>query len=248
MAQTNLILNDLLLRTVIAVAVLIISYFISRYIRANLERALSKFGPNFAKKTAEVARYFILFMGAAIAVSVLSLDVMAISIITAAILVFILVSMRDLVLNLAAEFYLMTRRPFKENDWIRIGEIEGTVKSIRGIDTEIITYEGDLVIIPNAYFLKHPIINKSQSLARHVELKLTFPKMKLDRIESAVGEVLKEIRSELFGEPELLSLNEKGDRVEAFISLPIVNVRKLRWLATRITKGFLTRGIEVEVE
>jgi len=116
------------------------------------------------------------------------------------------------------------------------------------MDTEIITYDGDLVVIPNSYFLKHPIINKSQSLARYVELKLSFPKMKLDKLEQAVTEVLEEIKPELFGDPELLSMSEKDQIVEAHVSLPIVNVRKLRWLTARMAKGFLTRGIEVEIE
>ncbi|HDD42829.1 MAG TPA: mechanosensitive ion channel [Nitrososphaeria archaeon] len=248
MIEMNPVLNDLLLRVLIAAAVLILTYFLSRYARVSLERAFSKFGAGFAKKLAEIIRYFIIFMGVATAVSVLSLDVMAISVIIAAVLIFLLVSMRDIVLNLAAELYLATRRPFKENDWVRVGEIEGTVKSIGGMDTEIITYEGDLVIIPNSYFLRNPIVNKSQSLVRYVELKLTIPKMKLDKVEEAVTEVLSEIKPELLGEPELLSMGEKEDKIEVVLSLPIVNVRKLRWLTAKITKGFYSRGIEVEVE
>ncbi len=248
MIQIDPALNDLLLRVLVAAAVLIFAYFISRYSRISLERALSKFGVGFARKLAEVVRYFILFMGAAIAASILSLDIMAISVIIAAILIFLLVSMRDIMLNLAAEFYLAMRKPFKENDWIKVGDIEGTVKSIGSMDTEIITYEGDLVVVPNSYFMRNPIINKSQSLARYVELKLTLPKMKLDKIEAAVEEILKEIKPELFGEPELLSIEETGDRVEVVLSLPIVNVRKLRWLSARIAKEFYARGMEVEVE
>ncbi len=248
MFELNPALNELVLRVIVAILVLVSVYFVSRYVHAHLKRALMKFGSSFANKTAEVARYFILFMGVAIAASILSLDIMAISIIIAAILLFLLVSMRDILVNLAAELYLVTRRPFKENDWIKVGEIEGTVKAIGGMDTEIITYDGDLVVVPNSYFLKHPIINKSQSLARYVELKLIFPKMKLDKLRSALEEVLKELRPELFGEPEILSINEKEKRVEAFVSLPVVNVRKLKWLAARIAKAFFSKGIEVEVE
>ena len=59
---------------------------------------------------------------------------------------------------------------------------------------------------------------------------------------------MKEIKSELFGEPEILSINEREKSIEAFVSLPVVNVRKLSWLAARIAKSFFSRGIEVEVE
>jgi small-conductance mechanosensitive channel len=248
MFQISQALSDFLFRMFIAAAVLILAYFISKYARLSLERMLSKFGLGFAKRVAEFVRYFVLFIGAVIAVSVLSLDVTAILVVTTLILIFFLAGLRDIVLNLAAELYLVVRKPFKDNDHIKVGDIEGTVRSIRGMDTEIITYDGDLVIVPNSYFLKHPIINKSQSLVRHVELKLIFPKMELNEIELAIQEVLKEIKPELFGEPELLSVSEKGDRVEAFVSLPVVNVRKLRWLTSKIAKGFFARGVEVEIE
>lgn len=239
---------NLIVRVISAAAVLIITYFISKYARVSLERSLSRFGAGFARKFAEIVRYFVIFMGAAIAVSVLSLDVMAISVIGVAIFIFLLVSMRDIFLNMAAEIYLAIRRPFKENDWIKVGEIEGTVKSIGGMDTELITYDGDLVIVPNSFFLRNPVINKSQSLARHVEFRLRMPRMRLDKVEGAVEEVLREIRPELFGEPELLSIEETGDEVEVILSLPIVNVRKLKWLSARIAKAFHAKGIEVEVE
>lgn len=241
-------LSDLLLRGLIATAVIILAYFISKYARLSLERMLSKFGLGFARRIAELVRYFVLFIGAVVAISVLSLDMTALSVIMALILILLLVSVRDIALNLASELYLVIRKPFKNNDQIKVGDIEGTVRSIRAMDTEIITYDGDLVIVPNSYFLKYPIINKSQSIVRHIELKLIFHRKELKEIEIAIQEVLTEIKPELFGEPELLSVSEKGDKVEAFISIPIVNVRKLRWLTAKITKGFFTRGIEVEIE
>ncbi|MEM3506309.1 MAG: mechanosensitive ion channel [Candidatus Bathyarchaeia archaeon] len=248
MFQISQTLSDFLFRVFIAATVLILAYFVSKYACSSLERGLSKFGLGFAKRIAKLARYFVLFIGAVIAVSVLSLDVTAILIITILILIFIIAGLRDMVLNLAAELYLVIRKPFKDNDYIKVGDIEGTVISIREMDTEIITYDGDLVIVPNSYFLKHPIINKSQSLVRHIELKLIFTKMELKEVELAIQEVLREIKPELFGEPELLSVSEKGDRIEAFINLPIVNVRKLRWLTSKIIKNFFTRGVEVEIE
>lgn len=241
-------LSDLLLRGLIATAVIILAYFISKYARLSLERVLSKFGLGFARRIAELIRYFVLFIGAVVAVSVLSLDMTAISVIMVLILILLLVSVRDMVLNLASELYLVVRKPFKDNDQIKVGDIEGAVRSIRAMDTEIITYDGDLVIVPNSYFLKYPIINKSQSIVRNIELKLIFHRKELDEVERAIQEVLMEIKPELFGEPDLLSISEKGGKVEAFISIPIVNVRKLRWLIAKITKGFFTKGIEVEVE
>lgn len=240
--------SDVAVRIIIAFAVIIVTYFISNYTRLSLERVLSKFGASFAKRIAEISRYFILLIGVVVAVSVLSLDVTVISIIAVIVSLLILISMRDIVLNLASELYIVMRRPFRENDQIKVGDVEGTVRSIRALDTEIVTYDGEVVIVPNSYFLKHPIINKSQSIVRNIELKLIFQSGKFEEIKPAVQEVLSELKPELFGEPEILSINEMEDKVEAFISLPIVNVRKLKWLTAKITKSLLLRGIEVEIE
>ncbi|MEM1976578.1 MAG: mechanosensitive ion channel [Nitrososphaerota archaeon] len=239
---------NLILRIVSAVMVLVIAYFLSKHARLSFEKSLSRFGTGFASKFAEIVRYFIIFMGAAIAISILSLDVMAISIIGAVIFILVLVSMRDIFLNMAAELYLAIRRPFKENDWIRVGDVEGVVKSIGGMDTELITYDGDLVIIPNSFFLRHPVINKSQSIVRRIEFKLMMPRMDLDRVKETVQEVMKEIKPELLGDPELISIKETGDKVEVIMSLPIVNLRKLRWLSAKIVKAYHARGIDVEIE
>ncbi|MEM0253973.1 MAG: mechanosensitive ion channel [Candidatus Bathyarchaeia archaeon] len=247
-AYMSQLIGDIALRIIIAGSIIIVTYFISNYTRLSLERILSKFGASFAKRIAEISRCFILLIGVVVAISVLSLDVTAISIIAIVISLLVLISARDIVLNLASELYIVMRRPFRENDQIKVGDVEGMVRSIRALDTEIVTYDGEVVIVPNSYFLKYPVINKSQSIVRNIELKLIFPGRKFEEIKPVVQEILSELKPELFGEPEILSINEMEDKVEAFISLPIVNVRKLKWLAAKITKSLLSRGIEVEIE
>lgn len=247
-AYMSQFVSDLIIRIIVAVAILIATYFISNYLRSSLERILSKFGASFARRIAEISRCFIFLIGVVVAVSVLSLDVTAISIIAVVVSLLVLISARDIVLNLASELYIVMRRPFRENDQIRVGDVEGIVRSIRALDTEIVTYDGEVVIVPNSYFLRYPIINKSQSIVRNIELKLIFHDKKFEEIKPVIQEVLSELKPELFGEPEILSINEMENKVEAFISLPIVNLRKIKWLTAKIAKSFLLRGIEVEIE
>ncbi|MEM4603292.1 MAG: hypothetical protein QW842_05775, partial [Candidatus Nezhaarchaeales archaeon] len=63
---------NLLLRIVMAIIAVASACFISNYARSSLERVLSKFGAEFAKRVAEVFRYFIIFIGVVAAISILS--------------------------------------------------------------------------------------------------------------------------------------------------------------------------------
>ncbi len=240
--------DTLLYRIIIAAAVMTLAYLFSRYLRMYLKKILSKFGADFAAKFSEVTRYFILILGAVVSFSILSLDIMVISIILGGIFILTLISVRDILLNMAAEIYLRVRKPFDEGDWIRVAELEGRVRTIGSLDTEIVASEGERIIIPNSVFLNHPIINKSQAIATYVDVKLIFPEISIGKVESTVRNALREIRPELLGEPEILSINEKDNRVEVVVTLPIVNLKKLRWLINRLSKEFYRQGIEVEIE
>ena len=243
-----MIQDTFLYRIIIAAAVMTLAYLFSRYLRMYLKKILSKFGADFAAKFSEVTRYFILILGAVVSFSILSLDIMVISIILGGIFILTLISVRDILLNMAAEIYLRVRKPFDEGDWIRVAELEGRVRTIGSLDTEIVASEGERIIIPNSVFLNHPIINKSQAIATYVDVKLIFPEISIGKVESTVRNALSEIRPELLGEPEILSINEKGNRVEVVVTLPIVNLKKLRWLINRLSKEFYRQGIEVEIE
>ena len=243
-----MIQDTFLYRIIIAAAVMTLAYLFSRYLRMYLKKILSKFGADFAAKFSEVTRYFILILGAVVSFSILSLDIMVISIILGGIFILTLISVRDILLNMAAEIYLRVRKPFDEGDWIRVAELEGRVRTIGSLDTEIVASEGERIIIPNSVFLNHPIINKSQAIATYVDVKLIFPEISIGKVESTVSNALREIRPELLGEPEILSINEKDNRVEVVVTLPIVNLKKLRWLINRLSKEFYRQGIEVEIE
>ena len=74
-----MVLNEFLLRAIVAAAVISIGVAVSGYLRDALERFLSKFGKGFAAKVSEGLRYLIIIFAAVIAFSILSLDIMAVS-------------------------------------------------------------------------------------------------------------------------------------------------------------------------
>ena len=59
-------------------------------------------------------------------------------------------ALKDILSNLVSGVLLLAMRPFEIGDQIAIGDTEGTVENIELRATQIRTYDGRLVLIPNA--------------------------------------------------------------------------------------------------
>lgn len=187
-------------------------------------------------------------MGAVIAFSILSLDIVVLTGISIVIIIIMLISMRDVFSNYAGEIYLRIRRPFSEGDFIKVGNLFGRVISINSQDVELVSIKGDRIIIPNQFFLKNPIINRSSTMPTSIELKIIIKESTTEGVEKTVMEVLNEVRPELFEDPRIISINEINGKTEVNLVLHIVNQRKIKWLINKISQEFHKRGVEIEIE
>lgn len=239
---------SLIIRIILAVVIIVLSIFLGSKLREIITKELGKFGQAFASKFAEVLRYFLIILGVIIAFSILSLDLLVLTGISIGIFIVVLISMRDVFSNYTGEIYLRVRRPFSEGDFIKIGKISGRVLSINSQDVEIVSLEGERIIIPNQFFLKHPVINKSTTMPTSIELKIVFKESKFERAEETVMEALNEIRPELFEDPKIISINQVDNRIEVNLLLHIVNQRKMKWVINRLSSELHRRGVEIEIE
>jgi len=62
-----------------------------------------------------------------------------------------------------AGFVLLISRPFEVNDWVVIDQEEGVVTDISIFNTEIRTFDNEVVVIPNDEVTKNNIINRSRN-------------------------------------------------------------------------------------
>ncbi len=239
---------SLILRIVFAVLSIILSVFLGSKLRDIIIENLSKFGHAFASKFAEILRYFLMILGAVIAFSILSLDVIILTAISIGIFIVVLISMREIFSNYAGEIYVRIRRPFSEGDFIKIGEFTGRVLSINSQDVELVSIEGERIIIPNQVFLKHPVINKSSTMPTSIELKITIKDSEPEKVEETITEVLNEIRPELFEDPRITSITRTDDKTEVNLLLHIVNQRKMKWIINKLSGEFHKKGVEIEIE
>lgn len=79
-------------------------------------------------------------------------------------------ALQDIMQNLAAGVILLIQQPFVLGDAVKIADQEGTVTGISLRTTELRTWDGRLMLIPNASILSSVIVNYSRAERRRVEV------------------------------------------------------------------------------
>src|SRR5512138_1074544 len=84
-------------------------------------------------------------------------------------------ALQDVMKNFAAGIILLLQQPFRVGEAISVAGFEGTILAIDLRATEMSTFDGRLVSIPNATILTNPIINYTRAARRRVDLPLELP-------------------------------------------------------------------------
>ncbi len=107
-------------------------------------------------------------------------------------------ALQDVMKNFAAGIILLLQQPFRVGEAINVAGFEGTILAVDLRATEMSTFDGRLVSIPNATVLTNPITNLTRAPRRRVDLSLQISpsadlewtrKVVLDAIRAAPGVV-----------------------------------------------------------
>jgi small conductance mechanosensitive channel len=79
---------------------------------------------------------------------------------------------QDIAANLMAGIYLSVRRPFRRGHLIKAQDYFGIVQEVNLRWTEILTQQGQLVLIPNKQVFENPIMNYTIRGSRRVDITL----------------------------------------------------------------------------
>lgn len=120
---------------------------------------------------------------------------------------------QDTVSNLFGGFTVLTDKPFKINDRVKIAGFDGTIKEIGVRSSRLVTLEGRMVSIPNSNFTKNPIENISSEPSRKIVLNLGLTYDMTDKQIELAMNLLKEIaeNNDNIEENVLTSFNGFGD-------------------------------------
>lgn len=81
-------------------------------------------------------------------------------------------ALQDISRNIIAGMLLLVQKPFEIGDLVRIEEFTGRVQSIDMRSTELVTLDGNNVLIPNANVFTMPIVNYSRVSTRRIEITI----------------------------------------------------------------------------
>lgn len=148
-------------RVGIAIVVLAFGIVIARGVRALLRRYLMRSkSPSFATVISKMVGWIVVVLASLLAVTVVFPSVRPVDVLASLGFVSIAVgfAFQDILENLLAGLLLLFREPFRSGDEIEVDGHSGTVKRITIRETEIRTFDGRKVLIPNADVYKNALV------------------------------------------------------------------------------------------
>ncbi|HEX6303851.1 MAG TPA: mechanosensitive ion channel [Anaerolineales bacterium] len=161
-------------KVILALIVFIISLYLagltSRLVRRAMERR--KTDPEAGLLITKITRWTVIFLGAMVALQQVDFNVTAF-LTGLGILGFTVgFALQDVSKNFVAGLLLLIQQPFDVGDSIKVTGFAGTVMVIDLRATEIHTFDGQVVLIPNADVFTNPITNYTRAKKRRVEVSV----------------------------------------------------------------------------
>ena len=199
---TGVTSTDVIAAIVVAVATVVIAMIVGYVTRRRLSRPDSD-TVQLARFAATAARWIVLFMGGALTLSFLGLDVAWFTIIIVLVIVVVLFVARPLLEKYTAGLAIGTATAFGIGDDIGVKDYEGEVLEITGRSTVLRLRDGKRVHIPNTDFVNQDIIVFTTDQKRRTEIELEVADdghISVEKVERVILDALREV-AQVSGEP-----------------------------------------------
>lgn len=159
-------------------------------------------------------------------------------------------ALQDTLGNLASGIMIMVNQPFDEGDYVQIGGVGGTVKSVSIVATTVVTPDNQVIIIPNKNVWGNIITNVTASTTRRVDL--VFGISYEDSIPEALEVMERVVKSHpaVLKDPEpVVKVHQLADSSVNFICRPWVRTKdywNVYWdLTHQMKEAFDAAGISI---
>ncbi len=144
-----------------AVAFLFLGWLVNRFSDLLIARAVKRRGggSHASKSAQKVSKYVIYSLTFVVVLGVLGVPLSALGASIGLIGLGISFALKDLIANFISGIFILVNQPFKIGDQIEVAGESGTVKDIQVRATELRTYDGRKVIVPNSTLYNDTVIN-----------------------------------------------------------------------------------------
>jgi small conductance mechanosensitive channel len=188
---------DALPRVGVAAAIILVGWLLARALRWLLHRRFSRTRTaSFARVMSKIASWIFVFLVVLVAVAITFPSVKPVDLLAG--LGFFSVAVgfafQDILENTLSGILLLFRQPFRSGDQITVMERSGTVQGITIRETQLVTYDGELVVIPNRDVYKNVIDVHTHHDVHRVSFQVGIayendPDEAVDVIDAALGRV-----------------------------------------------------------
>lgn len=156
--------------------VAILIFIIGRFIIKKFSNLLPKFfektnwEPSLEKFMEQIIKIFLYIMLVLLIINIVGSQTVSLAALIGAAGLAVGMAVKDNLANFAGGVMLLVNRPFKIDDFIEVQTIKGTVKKIGILYTEIVSFDGKLIFVPNGPLSTGNITNYSAETERRLEL------------------------------------------------------------------------------
>jgi small conductance mechanosensitive channel len=173
-ASTVWIANNVT-RILTAIIVLFVGFWLARVISRQARSLLPhtrRVDTTLAPLLSQVVRYSIIIITVVIALSQFGIQTTSILAVLGAAGLAVALALQGTLSNIASGIMLIWLRPFSVGDFIDAEGITGSVREIGLFATELRTYDGIFIFVPNSRLWNAKIMNYSREANRMVEIKI----------------------------------------------------------------------------
>ncbi len=180
----------------VAIIILVAVVLLGKLFKKGVFKVLSRIYSNteLARIISKVVYFIFLIIGVMFALSVLHLDKTVSSVLAGAGVIGIALSFafQDIAANFVSGLIMAAKKPFEIGDVIEVDGIIGSVLFIHLRTTELMTLDGNEIVIPNRKIFSNPYINYYNIKTRRIELEVGVGYGEnLDEVERVTLEAIK---------------------------------------------------------
>ncbi len=149
-----------------------------------------KLAGRFIYNIAKVALLVIYFIAV---LTVLGIDTSSLVAVLAASSLAVSLALQSIMTNFASGMIIVGNKPFKEGDYISVGDYSGTVTNITLHSTTLVTPDNKVVILPNSDISGGTVVNYSAMPERRLDLEFTVAYgTNVEKVKKVLTKVLEE--------------------------------------------------------